>query len=170
MRRDVSNWTKANQHCQAAKVTKHNTTASIVMAPSCGKFHDIHLDIVGPLNIVGLLNELKGKCYILTAVDCFSHWTMAEPMPNQLASTVAHTFIKVGYSITAFLIPSQQTEARTLCHHFSSPSCKGSVPNTSTRLCIIHSTMGWWNVGTGASRTLCEQLQTTSHGLTACPS
>ena len=88
MRRDVSNWTKACQYCQAAKVTKHDTTAPIVIAPSCGKFHDIHLDIVGPLN------EIKRMCYILTAVGCFSRWTMAEPMPNQLASTVADTFIK----------------------------------------------------------------------------
>ena len=58
------------------------------MAPSCGKFHDIHLGIVGPLN------EVKGMSYILTAVDRFSCWTMAEPMPNQLTSTVADTFIK----------------------------------------------------------------------------
>ena len=27
-------------------------------------------------------------------MDCFSRWTMAEPMPNQLASTVADTFIR----------------------------------------------------------------------------
>ena len=58
------------------------------MAPSSDKFHNIHLDIVGPLN------ELKGMRYILTAVDCFSRWTMAEPMPDQLASTVADTFIR----------------------------------------------------------------------------
>ena len=88
MRRDINNWTKACHRCQAAKVTKHNTTAPIVMPPSCGKFHDIYLDDMGPLH------ELKGMSYILTAVDCFSRWTMAEPMPDQLASTVADTFIR----------------------------------------------------------------------------
>ena len=61
MNRDVHNW--ACPHCQADKVTKHNTTAPILMASSCGKFHDIHLDIVGPLN------EVKNMHYILTAVD-----------------------------------------------------------------------------------------------------
>ena len=58
------------------------------MAPTCGKFHDTHLDIVGPLN------EVKGMRYILTAVHRISRWTVAEPTPNQLASTVADTFIK----------------------------------------------------------------------------
>ena len=88
MNRDIQNWTTAGLRCQAAKVTKHNTTAPTVMAPSSNKFHGIHLDIVGPLN------ELKGMRYILTAVDRFSSWTMAEPMPNQLASMVADTFIR----------------------------------------------------------------------------
>ena len=32
--------------------------------------------------------------YILTAVNRFSHWTMAEPMPDQLATTVTDTFIR----------------------------------------------------------------------------
>ena len=88
MNRDIQNWTRACLCCQAAKVTKHNTTATTVMAPSSDKFHNIYLDIVGPLN------ELKGMHYILTAVDCFSRCTMAEPMPYQLASTVADTFIR----------------------------------------------------------------------------
>ena len=94
MNRDIQNWTRACLHCQAAKVTKHNTTAPTVMAPSSDKFHDIPLDIMGPLDIVGPLNELKGMRYILTAVDCFSRWMKAEQMPDQLASTVADTFIR----------------------------------------------------------------------------
>ena len=88
MKRDVLNWTKACLRCQAVKVTKHNTTSPTIMAPSSNKFHAIHLDIVGPLN------ELKGMRYILNAVDRFSRLTMAEPMPNQLASTVTDTFIR----------------------------------------------------------------------------
>ena len=67
MRKDVINWAKACQRCQVSKVTKHNTTAPVPLPPSCGKFHDIHLDVVGPLS------ELKGMHYILTAVDSFSH-------------------------------------------------------------------------------------------------
>ena len=85
---DIQNWTKACLCYQAAKVTKHITTTPTIMAPSCVKFHDIHLNINGPLN------ELKGMHYILTAVDRFSRWTMAEPIPDQLACMVADTFIK----------------------------------------------------------------------------
>ena len=88
MRRDIKNWMQACHRCQAAKITKHNTTAPIVMPPSYEKFHDIHLDVVGPLQ------ELKGMRYILTAVDHFSRWTMAELIPDRLASTVADTFIR----------------------------------------------------------------------------
>ena len=32
--------------------------------------------------------------YILTAVDRFSHWIVSEPMPNQLAITIADTLIR----------------------------------------------------------------------------
>ena len=84
----MQNWTKACPCCQAAKITQHNTTAPTIIPVSSGKFHNIHLDIVGPLN------EVKEMRYILTAVDRFSRWTMVEPMPNQLASTVAATFIR----------------------------------------------------------------------------
>ena len=112
MIRDIKTWTQACQHCQAAKITKHNSTAPIIMAPSSGKFHNIHLDVVGPLN------ELKGMRYILTAVNRFSCWTMAEPMPDQLASTVADTFIRDRYSTTAFLTQSPETEEPT-----SNPHC-----------------------------------------------
>ena len=59
------------------------------MLPSASeKFRDIHLDVVGPLP------EVKGVRYLLTAVDRFSLWTMAESMANQLTSTVAGTFIR----------------------------------------------------------------------------
>ena len=62
MRRDVKNWTQACQRCQAAKVSKHNTSAPVILPPACAKFHDIHLDVVGPLQ------ELKGMRYILPSI------------------------------------------------------------------------------------------------------
>ena len=115
MNRDIQNWTRACLRCQAAKVTKHNTTTPTIMAPSSSKFHDIRLDVVGPLN------ELKGLRYILTAVDRFSRWTMAEPMPNQLASMVADTFIRgwVQHHSIPHTITSPQTEGPTLNHHYN---------------------------------------------------
>ena len=88
MRRDVTNWTKACP-CQAAKITRHNTALAVMMLPPASeKFGDIQLDVVGPLP------EVKRMRYLLTAVDRFSRWTMAEPMANQLASTVVDTFIR----------------------------------------------------------------------------
>ena len=88
MRRDLTNWTKACPCCQAAKITRHNTAPPVMLPPASEKFRDIHLDVVGPLP------EVKGMRYLLTAVECFSCWTMAEPMANQLASTVTDTFIR----------------------------------------------------------------------------
>ena len=88
MNKDVASWARACTRCQSAKIIKHNIAPPVLLPPSSGKFHDIHLDIVGPLT------ELKGMRYILTAVDRFSRWTMAEAMPDQLASTVADTFLR----------------------------------------------------------------------------
>ena len=116
MNRDVMNWTKACLHCQAAKVTKHNTTAPIIMAPSSSKFHDIHLDIVEPLY------ELKGMHYILTAVDRFSCWTMAGPWQNlRPTSSPAQSLIpssEDGCNTMAFLTPSPQIEGPISSHYY----------------------------------------------------
>ena len=154
---DIQNWTKAYHRCQAAKVTKHNTTPPTVMPPSCGKFHDIHLDVVGPIQ------ELKGMSYILTAFDRYSRWTMAEPMPDQLASTVADTFIK-GW-IQHHGVPHTITTDRGA--NFES-SLFNSAVNTSTQPHITLNTTGWWNAGSGTSKTPYEQLQTTTPGLIVC--
>lgn len=86
MWRDITNWIKACLHCPAAKVTRQNTVPPVILTPT-EKFRDIHLDVVGPLP------EVKGMQYLQTAVDQCSRCTMAKPMPNQLASTVAETFI-----------------------------------------------------------------------------
>ena len=59
-----------------------------MLPPASEKFLDIHLDVVGPLA------EVKGMRYLLTSVDRFNRWTMAKPMANQLASTVADTFMR----------------------------------------------------------------------------
>ena len=129
MRRDVTNWTKACPRCQKAKITRHNTAPPAMLPPASEKFRDIHLDVVGPLP------EVKGMRYLLTAVDRFSRWTMAKPMANQLASTVADTFIRgwiqhhgVPHSITTDRGSDFQSAlfqallARLGCHHIHTTS------------------------------------------------
>ena len=73
----------------------------VMLPPASEKFPDIHFEVVGPLP------EVKGMLYLLTAVVRFIHWTMAEPMANQLGSAIADTFIRgliqhhgVSHSIT----------------------------------------------------------------------
>ena len=100
-----------------------------MLPPAFEKFRGIHLDVVGPLP------EVKGMRYLLTAVDRFSRWTMAEPMANQLASTIADTFIigwiqhhGVPHSITTDRGTNFQSSlfqallARLGCHHIHTPS------------------------------------------------
>ena len=88
MGRDIKQWTRTCLPCQRAKVTRHNKAPGMMLPPGTEKFKDIHLDIVGQLT------ECQGYSYILTAVDHFSRWSMAEPMQNQTAWTVADTFIR----------------------------------------------------------------------------
>ena len=104
MGRDIKQWTRACLPCQRAKGTRHNKAPVMMLPPGTEKFKDIHLDIVGPLT------ECQGYSYILTAVDRFSRWSMAEPMRNQIAWTVADTFIR-GW-VQNYGIPSTITTDR----------------------------------------------------------
>ena len=88
MRRDIKQWTAACLQCQKVKVTRHNKAPITMLPPGSEKFKEIHLDVVRPLP------EREGYSYILTAVDRFSRWTMAEPTKDQTARTMADTFIR----------------------------------------------------------------------------
>ena len=125
MSRDVTIWTKACPRCQAAKITRHNTAPPVMLPPASEKFRDIHVDVVGPLP------EVKLMRYLLMAVDRFSRWTMADPIANQLPSTVADTFI-TGW-IEHFGVPHYITTDRALlarlgcCHIQTTHSIRNTM-------------------------------------------
>ena len=88
MRQEVIDWTRKCIHCQTAKISRHNKAPVILLPPSTVKFHDIHVDMVDPLP------DVEGYKYILTCIDRFSRWAVAEPLKDARAITVADAFIK----------------------------------------------------------------------------
>jgi len=49
MNKDITAWAKACFHCQQSKVTKHNRLTSEKLPMSHARFHQVHLNIIGPL-------------------------------------------------------------------------------------------------------------------------
>ena len=113
MRRDVPNWTKACPHCQAAKITRHNTAPPVMLPPASEKLRDIHLDVVGPLP------EVKGMRYLLTALAVGqwpSQWQISLPAPSLIPLS------EDGFSIAGCHILLQLIEALIFNRHYSKHS------------------------------------------------
>jgi cleavage and polyadenylation specificity factor subunit 1 len=73
------NWARA---CQLSKVSRHTTTPVGDFTPPAARFLHIHIDLVGPLP------TSAGFTYCLTAVDRFTSWPGAIPIPNITANVV----------------------------------------------------------------------------------
>ena len=101
MNKDVNNWSRTCIHCQRCKINRHVASPHGTFKLPDARFDHVHLDIVGPLP------PSEGNSYILTAVDRFTRWPEAFPMPNITADTVAKTFIR-GW-VSRFGVPSTVT-------------------------------------------------------------
>lgn len=88
MNKDIAQWTRQCTDCQQAKVSRHVITRPDVIPPPDGRFHHLHIDIIGPLP------SSHGFQYCVTVVDRFSRWPEAFPVKEISADIVA----KVTYN------------------------------------------------------------------------
>jgi transposase InsO family protein len=69
------------------KRAKFQHTPDLRPLPIVPRFHRVHVDLVGPLP-----RTQRGNKYIAVAIDAMTKWTMAGPIPDKTAATVAHFF------------------------------------------------------------------------------
>jgi IS30 family transposase len=87
LRRDVAQWTKQCLPCQRSKVTTHIKAPMEEYTPPSGRFAHVNIDLVGPMALS------NGFMYMLTAVDRFTRWPIAIPIPDKAATMVARAFL-----------------------------------------------------------------------------
>lgn len=99
MKKDIEDYIRQCESCQKNKITQHKTRLPLVLTTTPDSvFEKVCLDIVGPLPVTTHTNK-----YILTFQDELSKYTVAIPIEQQDANTVAQAFVE--HIILKFGIP-----------------------------------------------------------------
>ena len=104
LKRDIRRWCRECQSCQAAKVHRHIRAPLSHRSQPTGRFHSIHVDLVGPLP------PSEGMTYLFTIIDRFTRWPEAIPLPDAKTPTCTNALIQ-GW-ISRFGVPADITSDR----------------------------------------------------------
>jgi cleavage and polyadenylation specificity factor subunit 1 len=105
IQKECRTWARACQPCQRSKVSRHTITPLGTFPLPLARFLHIHIDLVGPLP------SSAGFQYCLTAVDRFTHWPEALPIPDITAESV--TCPALWLDITFWLSADHHNRPRT---------------------------------------------------------
>ena len=99
MRKDVQSWARQCQACQTSKVALHTKPPVRSILVPKERFHQVHVDIVGPFA------PDKGFRYLLTMVDRTTRWPEVIPIADTTAETIMSAFLD-GW-VARFGVPAE---------------------------------------------------------------
>lgn len=90
MKKDIQNFIQKCRHCQLKKLTRVKTKQPLIITDTPGAaFDKISMDIMGPLPIT-----IEGNKYILTIQDLLTKYSVAVPLKEANAASIADAFTK----------------------------------------------------------------------------